>query len=387
MKRYRVLVACLQRFHIFYQAIELDKIDFLKLLVQGYPKLITRRWGFSDNKIIFTAFEGIAVRFLKFLPKGLKRELTYYLHKSFDEKVSHSINSDFNFFIGLSSYSIESLRKASQCGVFKIIDHGSLHPYEEELLLRDECNYLGIDFNKLNTQDNRLINRQINEFELSDQIMVLSKIAKNSLIKFGIPSDKIFVNQCGVDLNKFRCISSSNEKFRIIFCGAVEIHKGVHFLIRAFSDLKLKNAELIIIGKSTNKNYLSHLYKLNLRNVRFLGHVEQSKLVNIYSQGSLFVLPSLYDGFGMVVPQAMACGLPIIVSSNVGASDIVEDGINGLIFKNRDIEALKNMMLKVYEDVDLQKSMSMQSLISAKANLSWSHYGERLAANLVSMKY
>ena len=74
MEQFKILIACIQRFHIFYQASELDKIGYLQLLIQGYPKLITRRWGFSDNKIIFLAFEGIAVRLLKFFPESLKKD-------------------------------------------------------------------------------------------------------------------------------------------------------------------------------------------------------------------------------------------------------------------------------------------------------------------------
>jgi len=386
MEQYKVLVACLQRFHIFNQASELNKLGYLKLLIQGYPKFVTRRWKFPDNKIIFTAFEGFTVRLLKFFPKSLKRELIYFLHESFDGKVARSITSDFNFFIGLSSYSLESLKVCSQYGIVKIVDHGSLHPCEEIELLKRECDFIGIDYFSLNAHDERLVQRQINEFELSDQVMVLSKASKNSLVKFGVPSNKIFINGCGVDLKQFNFNPQHKNKFKIIFCGAIDIHKGVHHLVKAFTELKLPNSELLLIGRSSNKIFNDYLNKLNLNNVKFHGAVRQRELPNLYSQGSVFVLPSIYDGFGMVVPQAMACGLPVVVSSNVGAADIIEHGKNGFIFKKGDVESLKSMLLQLYEDHHLLEAISAESVKISLASLSWNRYGRRLAGHLAAIK-
>jgi len=97
------------------------------------------------------------------------------------------------------------------------------------------------------------------------------------------------------------------------------------------------------------------------------------------------VLPSLADGFGMVVPQAMACGLPVIVTENVGAADIVTDGVDGYVVPIRDVAALKEKIRYLYEDPAARQRMSAAAVKKAGRHLSWDVYGDRLVSWLVGL--
>ena len=88
----------------------------------------------------------------------------------------------------------------------------------------------------------------------------------------------------------------------------------------------------------------------------------------------IFVLNSLEDGFGMVVPQAMACGLPVITTFNTGASEIIENNKNGFVIKAGDCKSLENKIKKFYFNVTLRNKMSRNSLKKINKNFNWSSY-------------
>ncbi len=81
-----------------------------------------------------------------------------------------------------------------------------------------------------------------------------------------------------------------------------------------------------------------------------------------YRSSTIFVLPSLEDGWGVVVSEAMACGLPVIVTEHTGAKDIVDEGINGFIIPSRDVAAIKEKIILLYNDKKLREKMSEASL-------------------------
>ncbi len=133
------------------------------------------------------------------------------------------------------------------------------------------------------------------------------------MVEEGVPKEKILVNPCGVALDQFRPGIKADKVFRIIQCGSINHRKGVHLLLRAFHELRLPNAELWLVGGDPEISELAPIIKrYRTDSVRFIGAVPQSELPLLYQQASISVLASVADGFGMVVPQAMACGLPVI---------------------------------------------------------------------------
>ena len=85
-------------------------------------------------------------------------------------------------------------------------------------------------------------------------------------------------------------------------------------------------------------------------NVEIIKSVSQNSLRNFYNQASVFVTCPVEDGFGMVILQAMACGLPVIATNNAGGSEIIDDGIDGYIIPTRDKEKLKEKLLLLYQN-------------------------------------
>ena len=345
--------------------------------MQSYPKLYTRRWAIPDSKVTSILSVGIAARLANRLPKTMQQHLMPLVHDAFSRRLASYLLPDSDIFIGLSSFCLDAIHRASAMDITTIVDHGSLHQRTEARLLAEESERLGLPMDDQFATE-WIIDKEDREFHAADHVMVLSAAAKRSLIEEGVPADKIFVNPCGVDLSCFMPSPRADDIFRVVFCGAITPRKGIHDLMRALSELNLPKAELWVIGGTADLAYRRELERFSGPGVRFLGTFSQDELASIYTQGSVFVLPSIADGFGMVVTQALACGLPVIVSANVGAADVIRDGENGFVIPIRDVDALKDRLERLYRDPALRNYMAETAARDAGARLSWDAYGERL---------
>ena len=145
-----------------------------------------------------------------------------------------------------------------------------------------------------------------------------------------------------------------NNTFTILFVGNVNPEKGVHILMESLLLSGLQNIDVVFNGhisdyfKPVFVEYVKKLTKQNI-NVR----IEPGDPTQNYQKASLFVLPSVHDSFGLVVLEAMASGLSVIVSDSVGAKDCVIDGKTGKIFESENIEELANAIQSFYLDKTL----------------------------------
>lgn len=385
----KVTTSCSGRFHIFDQASQLYRHGVLQRFINDYPKWMTRRWGVPDEKVESLVANGVLGRMTRWIPDSwspaFKSRVVERVHDLFSRRLAGYVPPDSDIFIGLSSFCLQAIERAKGYGQITIVDHGSLHQRTERRLLEEEGRLHGLSMES-DLAPEWIIEKEDLEFHAADRVMVLSQAAKRSLIEEGIGAEKIFVNPCGVELSQFAPPEKNEDGvFRIIYCGNISPRKGVHYLFQAFSELKLDNAELWLIGSMPSPSFGRLIAKYKSDKVRFLGTFPQGELRRIYAKGSVFVLPSLADGFGMVVPQAMACGLPVIVTRNVGAADIVAEGVDGYVVPIRDVSALKEKIRILYEQPVVRQQMSLAASKKARSHLGWEAYGDRLVAWLGSL--
>jgi glycosyltransferase involved in cell wall biosynthesis len=380
----KITTSCSGRFHIFDQARQLHRLDVLHRFINDYPKWMTRRWGIPDDKVTSLVANGVLSRATRWIPDswaaGFKSDVVDRVHDLFSRRLAGHLPPDSDIFIGLSSFCLQAIERAKGYDQVTIVDHGSLHQRTERRLLEEEGRLHGLSLES-SLAPEWIIEKEDLEFHAADRVMVLSKAASRSLVEEGIGAGKIFVNPCGVDLSRFTPPEKKEDDvFRIIYCGNISPRKGVHYLLQAFSELNLDRAELWLIGSAPTPSFGRLLARHQSGNVRFLGTFPYDELRQVYAQGSVFVLPSLADGFGMVVPQAMACGLPVIVTENVGAADIVADGVDGYVVPIRDVAALKDKIRYLYENPAARQRMSDAAIKKAGRHLSWDVYGDRLVS-------
>lgn len=153
--------------------------------------------------------------------------------------------------------------------------------------------------------------------------------------------------------------------------------EGIDILLNAFNEVSKKhhNVKLKLIGGKGNGSLL--LEKANNKAITVLDYLPQTELVKEFQTADCFVLPSRFDSYGMVVSEALACGLPVIVSEMVGAKDIVTAGENGWIVPVGDVQALTKRMTWCVENREVLKGMQ-RSARNAAMDATWAAYHGRL---------
>lgn len=218
--------------------------------------------------------------------------------------------------------------------------------------------------------------KKLKELELADLIFVPSNFVKQSIIDIGIPAEKIRVNVFGAPIEYFKPTEKTDTVFRAIFVGGIGPRKGVHYIIQAWKELNLPNAELLLVGVDLfPEGWLKEHIKG--ANIRFVSSVPHHQLNSYYASADVFVFPSLAEGLALVQLEAMACGLPIISTPNAGAEDIVEDGKNGFLIPIRDTEALKEKIMYLYTHPDEKWAMGKAARATAE-KFTWKRYQDYL---------
>ena len=229
----------------------------------------------------------------------------------------------------------------------------------------------------------------------ADAIITVSESTRQDAIRLlAIDPGKIFTAQLGVDPS-FRTINDLGEKSRVIakynlperfilYLGTIEPRKNLPILIRAYRQLVNSGTshKLVLVGKYgwMYEDVLDLVDELGLEDkVFFAGYVPQDDLPLVYNLASLFVYPTIYEGFGLPALEAMACGVPVITSQIASLPEIVGDA--GILIPVNNVEALSEAMSRVLGDSTLREKLIKDGqLRSTKfswdrtAQLTWQVY-------------
>ena len=162
-------------------------------------------------------------------------------------------------------------------------------------------------------------------------------------------------------------ISDCSNK-EVIAVGRYAYQKGFDLLIDAWEIISKKHPDWIlkIYGDGDAKEYIDQINQLNIQKSCFLEHAV-SNIIDKYTESSIFVLSSRYEGFGMVITEAMACGIPAVsFACPCGPKDIIKDSIDGLLVENGNIQELADKICYLIEHEDIRKEMGKQARINVE---------------------
>lgn len=210
-----------------------------------------------------------------------------------------------------------------------------------------------------------------------DGIIADSFSTKNDLMKFfGIPEEKISVVYLGVS-ERFKPQTADPvflnrwglEPGYIFFMGTIEPRKNIVRLLGAFEKIRQKFKIKLVIAGGLGWQYQKIYQKiLASKDVVFLGYVPDEYLPALYNGARIFVYPSLYEGFGLPVLEAMASGLPVITSNTSSLKEIAIDA--AILINPLDTEALEREMSRLISSENLQKELAEKTLKQAQ-KFSW----------------
>lgn len=369
----KVRVAVHGRFHAFELARGLYLRGQLECLQTTYPRFAARRIIGKDVPLITVPHLEIKRRLAARL--GFNAAVDVAIAKGFAEAVAKSlVASDADILTGWSSATLEAIPAARDKGMKVVVERGSTHIAHQTELLENTHRDLGLG---TGITPEEIITRELAEYDAADAIVVPSEIARRTFIERGVSADKVFVNHLGVDTSQFSPPPTprDNKVPVILFVGMLSARKGTATLLEAFSQLD-QRAELVCVGP-VDPQFQKVLNRLPTSNVTLLGSVSRADVHDAYRSADIFCLPSVEEGFGMVVLEAMASGLPVVISDQVGAADLIEPSIDGLVVPMGDASALKDALAALCSDEDKRRRMGASAAVKARASQSWDGYIDR----------
>jgi glycosyltransferase involved in cell wall biosynthesis len=192
--------------------------------------------------------------------------------------------------------------------------------------------------------------------------------------------NKIEVIPNGIDTKIYFQKNINKIPNQIFFLSILDRHhtyKGLDCLIKAIKIVRTKIPDIrLIVGGSGDmvKNYKFLAKKLELeKNIEFRGFIESNKLVDLYNQSELFVLPStgIQEGFGIVLLEALACGTPVIATNIVGIAKEIKDNKCGIIIPCNDAKKLAQAIIRIIKNINLQKKMIIKGKLLIQDKYDW----------------
>jgi len=351
----------------------------LKLIIFFLPRINKK---YFSNRVInirpsllktYPSYD-VLIKILGIIIKS-SNDLYFFANRYFQHRVSFKLINKIDVVIGFDTASW-ILSKGTKTNNKKfILDLSIAHSVE----MQKTFNYLNKKYPEwiasIPLKKQKYLDFENAELNNADAIVVASSFTKNTLLKNGIPNEKIFLNPYGVDINKFRFNDTRDfsKKLKFVFIGSVTARKGVPTLLKAWQKINPKNAELLIIGPIGDKER-----KLipNVENIKVLGKIPNDSLPEIIDDCHIFVFPSYFEGFGLVILEAMASGLVVITTDATAGPDIIENRKEGFFYSAYDENKLVAYIQLCMDNRDLLKSISLAARKKAES-FTWDAYGDR----------
>jgi starch synthase len=267
---------------------------------------------------------------------------------------------------------LQTFREAKRQGITTIYEQPSSYWYWVRSLLSEEAQRRP-EYAELlpNLKDSTgHLRWKDQELSLADYVIVPSQHVRRTLAG-AVSDEKIRVVSYGAPAPTERrhVACDPNRPLKVLFVGGLTQHKGIGYLLDAI-DLVASGVELTLVGRRLQANAR---VDAACRRWRWFESVPHHRVLELMSEADVLVLPSFGEGFGLVVTEALACGLPVIVTPNVGAADLIRDGREGFIVPLRSAEAIAQRLDLLRRNRDQLAEMSRHAQVTAAQN-GWEAY-------------
>lgn len=305
----------------------------------------------------------------------------FWHNAHFDRWVASRLPKFGNLVFGYESASLYTFRRAKELGMPCVMYQPVACAEKALVLLGEERQRFPqlADTLRYNWFPEPELARRREERQLADAIICASLFTKQSLVEVGVPSEKIFVEPYGVDQSMFAPAPDKYPRFSIAWASSYTQTKGIGYLLEALVRQPVPDAELVLAGYPYGTDAVV-LYEDRVR-VRRIGHVGRAQLGQIMGRCHVHVFPTLLDGFGRNIIEAMASGLPVITTPNCAGPDLIEDGVTGFIIPIRDVDAICEKLVWIYEHPEEAIAMGLRARQSV-ASLTQADYRQRFASRI-----
>lgn len=406
-KKYKILIAHSAQQHSFRTAVALKESGYLfKYITTVYDKpgsltsigkkflkgdnltrANTRKCNELDDSDVVQICEFLGLLLLFFQrvdkKKNIYNMLDKYIIKRFNKKLAkYAIKNDVDMIIMYDTlcYKAFKIIKAKSPGIKRVIDMSAPNYiymdkiFKEDLEKnREYSDKLEREISTKNYQKN--CNKNLEEINLADYFIGASYFTKKSLEYSGKSEHTIFTCEYGIDSNIYKYKEKKQkDKINCIFVGRLTQQKGIFYFLEAIKNLDEDKFKFKLIGDYDIKSRYFDDFK---DKCEFTGHITKDKVIKECQEADIMVFPSLADGFGLSALEAMACGVPVICSSNAGVSDLIIDGYNGFVINPGDSNIIYEKLTWIQENKDILKKISINAKDTAE-NQSWDKYNTKI---------
>ncbi len=285
-----------------------------------------------------------------------------------------------NIFHGVSGNALHSFATAKKARVRTVLEHPMAHPRRWQAEVLEECRRAAVQPRRCETVlPESLIRRREKEFNLCDRIVVPSSFAKATFAAEGVGNTETILP--GIDAELFHPGDSGRAAgtFRVAYTGRLDLGKGVLYLLKAWKQLRLKEAELVLMGEvrpEIEKTLAEHAGE----HVRITGFLPRTQVAEQLRRSSLFVFPSLHEGLAQALLEAMGSGIPAIATPNSGAEDCIAHGEDGFVVQPRSAEEIAERIEWCYRNREAVGWMGQNARKKVNLNFTLNSYRKRVMA-------
>lgn len=255
--------------------------------------------------------------------------------------------------------------------------------------------YFMIVHHLVRNENPEFFRRKLEEYFIrnSDYVITISETTKQEMMKYGyIENRDIRIVPPGLDeiVCKKYITKSNNNPIKLLFVGTIEKRKGVIYCIEALNNLKNINFEFHVIGSPLNSDDYYEMVRNKVKSfglenrIFFHGRVSDYDLNEYYEKSNIFLFPSLWEGYGMVIAEAMSHGLAIIASDIPSIRSIIDEKENGFLIRHDNSELLADKIRLLYNNRNLLEQFSVSSYKKAESFQTWDKTCKEIF-NLVKM--
>jgi glycosyltransferase involved in cell wall biosynthesis len=311
-------------------------------LFTNYPKWAVKRWGIPPSQVRTNLAHGVASRIFWRLSRS--ETIDRWLHEIFGRWIARRLRQEhFDVFHCFSGIALEAFEQLAPSTTLRMLVRGSAHIREQTRLLDEEEKRLGHAIGKPGSW---IIEREEEEYQVADVVVVLSTFARDSFVKWGVTVDKLEILGLGVSPSSFRLSDSfvemrrdrllANQRLRVLYVGALSAQKGVRDLLAVVRNLR-DRFDFRLVGPVVPE--IKQLAS-NFKEAEIVGKVPEAQLKDHYAWADIFLFPTIQDGFAQVLIQAYAAGLPIVTTTNCSGPDLIREGQTGWIVPIRNPGAI-----------------------------------------------
>lgn len=337
----KISIAATNPCHLYPMALELARAGALGTYYSGYPE-----WKLAGTAGLpvrtHSLRTSVVYACLKFFPEKLRpssRALFLWQDHGFDRWVGTQLSS-CDFVHAMPGQCLATFRAGRRLGIRTVLNHATGPAREWVRIMEPEYARVGLRLTDICPYDERYFVRESEEYSLSDFHCAASSIVRDQLVALGIDATRIWVVPYGADPKLFHPEERTDSPtFRICFAGQIGLRKGIKTLLEALTLADRPEWRMEFFGSVLAESRCDLEKYRGATPLTFHGAVPQTQLARGFRESSILVLPSLEEGFGLVVPQALGCGTPCLVSDRVGGKDLIRHRENGSIFPAQDATA------------------------------------------------